>query len=195
MNGQMIKTKFDLIRALNNSERVQIQYAKENACAVIFSPTAESRELNEKSSYATLKFNGYLKVDSVVNTKLIQKTEWRLYLVQGLGFENRLDSISDIKDEDAKNSSYYKKECEKLPRWKKFSSKHLLGESLDNLLRNAKRNFLLEMQDNLKKQLEYEVDMPYSWSGKNFNINNVADKDAFQSKLFYPTDEVIVLYQ
>ena len=77
MNGQMIKTKFDLIRALNNSERVQIQYAKENACAVIFSPTAESRELNEKSSYATLKFNGYLKVDSVVNTKLIQKTEWR----------------------------------------------------------------------------------------------------------------------
>lgn len=195
MNNQTIQTKEDLIKALDNSERAQIQYVKDNVHGIIMPPEYNIEGRGYGIYNSTLNFNGYLKFDNLANMNLIQKTEWGLYLVQGLGFRNRLDSSDDITDKDAENNVYYKEEYAKLSRWNIFSEKYLAGDRIYKLLRTAKNDVLWKMKDDLKKQLEYVVDMKYSGSGNNFRINSITCENAFQSRLFYPTDEVIALYR
>ena len=113
---------------------------------------------------------GFLKIDE----SFIQKTQSGLYIVQGLNFGY---TVGPYAFTDEEKDTHHKMEVSK-ENWfvKTFSSysRHEVGIEM-----------MLEIKDIPREQIKHA----------DFYVKNLKDRESVKAQIFYPTDEVLVLYK
>ncbi len=118
-------------------------------------------------SHSEIEARGFLKIDN----DFVQKTESGLYIIHGLNFRYFLDENCIPHEEIDLHH--------KLCKSGSFFNRVNYSRSVEGA------RMVSNMKNNLLNQIEYAK----------FYANNLRDQDSVKAQIFYPTDEVIALYE
>ncbi len=193
MKNLRIENKSDLIKALEKSERVQIQDTRKSTYGIIIPPKLDTYYVAD-TPRSRLDWMGYIQ--AIQSKDFIEKTDWGLYLVQGITMHRMFSSFA-INEDDAMKTDVYKEEIRKGKGGLlgKLMKKYLFVIDIhaDRSISLARDYLMKKMKDDLKTQMTYKT-IKDEFHDNYFYVGKISNPESFQSKLFSPTDEVIALY-